>query len=71
MFLAVKNGALAQNREWVKMVRGRVDHIARTQGFCKNSASSGAHEWDILRALVQEQQRESEGGKMDTVSVSK
>lgn len=68
MFLAVKNGALAQNREWVKMVR--VDHIARTQGFCKNSASSGAREWD-MRALVQEQQRESDDGKMDMVSVSK
>ena len=71
MFLAVKNGARAQSREWVKMVRDRADHVARTQGFCKNSALSGSHEWDVLRAFVQEQQRESDGGKIDVVAVSK
>ena len=71
MFLAVKNGARTQSREWVKTVRDRADHVARTQGFCKESALVGSHEWDVLRAFVQEQQRKSDGGKMDMVAMSK
>lgn len=67
-----KGGARAQSREWVKTVRRQSGSRCSHTGLsAKRVPQLESHEWDVLRAFVQEQQRKSDGGKMDMVAVSK